>query len=212
LTTAVTSGEAIARIGNVANGKFLVTEVVSSILIAASGSSVAAAEPGSTIDFNVLKVENLVVGKQFEIDQAFGAEYGMEVKSPFEVTVPTSTDFLILVDPAPKPGDADVKFNFGTLERVLTENLQFITMNTPDAVRRTKIGPYDAVEILGRYTRDPEGLVYLRIVGIPQPDQEASVFSVANVIATHTTVTIIDDMVGKTKSGLAMTTFRYIEP
>ncbi len=49
--------------------------------------------------------------------------------------------------------------------------------------RGTKIADYDATEVVSRYVDPAIGLLYVRIVGIPNPDGETSIFSVANIVA-----------------------------
>ena len=88
---------------------------------------VAAAE----VKFNLLSVEGLVVGTTVRVDSAFGAKHGVKVSSPFEVVVPKTPGVVALMDAAPKPGDSFVKFNFGTEDRKLVENIQFVPMTLP---------------------------------------------------------------------------------
>ena len=78
-------------------------------------------------------------------------------------------------------------------------------------IRQIRIGKYDAVEVIGTYT-DPElGLMYVRLVGIPNPDNPSSVFAVANVVAGRTEIGNAEDLTSKTRSGRALTTFRYLK-
>ena len=90
----------------------------------------AAEDKKPSVNFDLLSVEGLWVGKTLTIDQAFAEEHGMPVPAPFSFVVPLSPtkDYLVFVDPAPKPGDAWIKINFATSDRQLIENIQFVHM------------------------------------------------------------------------------------
>ncbi len=75
--------------------------------------------------------------------------------------------------------------------------------------RGTKIGDYDAIEVVGRYVDPAIGLLYVRIVGIPNPDGETSIFSVSNVVADRFDLTGPDDL-SLTGSGKTLASFEYI--
>ena len=82
--------------------------------------------------FNSFSAKNLVVGKRFKVDRAFGEKYGIPVAAPFQLIVATDKSYnKSPVHPAPKPGSAYVKFNFTTLDRKLLKNLQFVAMTIP---------------------------------------------------------------------------------
>ncbi|HHG91122.1 MAG TPA: hypothetical protein ENJ90_11695 [Devosia sp.] len=75
--------------------------------------------------------------------------------------------------------------------------------------RGTKIGDYDAIEVVGRYVDPAIGLLFVRIVGIPNPDGETSIFSVANIVADMFELTGPDDL-ALTGSGKTLASFEYI--
>lgn len=78
-----------------------------------------------------------------------------------------------------------------------------------DVVRPTKAGDLDAVEVMGRY-QDPQlGLMYLRIVGIPDPDGPHGVFSIANVVAARQELPTPDDF-PRTRGGAAIRYFKFL--
>lgn len=77
-----------------------------------------------------------------------------------------------------------------------------------DAARKITIGPYQAVEVVGRYMDVADGLVHLRLVGIPNPDRPESIYMVANLLDSRVTVTSLDDLAA-TLSGRALSSFRY---
>jgi hypothetical protein len=83
------------------------------------------------LKFNLLSIKGLVVGTTVKIDAAFGEKHGVKVASPFQVLVPKTENVQALMDPAPKPGDSFVKFNFATPDRKLIENIQFVPMKLP---------------------------------------------------------------------------------
>jgi len=74
--------------------------------------------------------------------------------------------------------------------------------------RKTKIGDYDAVEVVGEYIDPQLGHMYLRIVGIPNPDAPNSIFTIANVVASRIDLQSIDDL-ARTSSGIGLSRFKY---
>lgn len=94
-------------------------------------SLIALPAAAADVKFNLLSVEGLVVGTTVRVDAAFGAKHDVKVPSPFEVVVPKTSGVVALMDAAPKPGDSFVKFNFGTEDKKLVENIQFVPMTLP---------------------------------------------------------------------------------
>lgn len=81
---------------------------------------------------------------------------------------------------------------------------------TRDVVRKTKVGPYDAVEVMGTYTSPDLGLMFYRMVGVINPKSENCVMLLANVVDREVKVPKPDDM-AKTRSGAVVQTFRYLK-
>jgi hypothetical protein len=79
-------------------------------------------------------------------------------------------------------------------------------------VRKIRVGRYDAVEVIGTYTDPALGPMFVRLVGIPNPESRFSVFAITNVVAQRTKIADGDDLTEKTRSGRALTTFRYLDP
>jgi len=108
---------------------------------------------------------------------------------------------------------ADHKARFTNLARLLANNVYNSAVKTyPEnkflGARETKIGNYDAVEVIGKYVDPNLGLVYLRIVGIPNPDGAESIFTVANIVASRVEIKHVDDL-ARTLSGTALRYFEY---
>jgi hypothetical protein len=101
------------------------------VVVALMNCLTALPAAAAEVKFNLLSVEGLVVGTTVRVDAAFGAKHGVKVPSPFEVVVPKTADVIALMDAAPKPGDSFVKFNFGTEDKKLVENIQFVPMTLP---------------------------------------------------------------------------------
>jgi hypothetical protein len=76
-------------------------------------------------------------------------------------------------------------------------------------MRKLKIGRYDAVEVIGTYSDPRLGPMYVRLVGIPNPNSRFSVYTVSNIVARRTKVESADDLTSKTRSGRSLTTFQY---
>jgi hypothetical protein len=75
--------------------------------------------------------------------------------------------------------------------------------------RMAKLGEMDVVEVLGKYI-DPElGLMYARIIGMPNPDAEQSIFVVANIVADRFELQSPNDL-ALTSTGKAIASFEYL--
>ena len=68
---------------------------------------------------------------------------------------------------------------------------------------------YDAVEVLGIYTDPDFGKMYLRIVGILNPDSEDTVFAIANVASEQMSLPTPDDF-DKTRGGYVLSKFEFL--
>lgn len=213
-----------------------------SVSVVTAQDDAAPADSETSVEFNLLSIEGLVVGSTITIDAAFGAENQIDVPAPFSFLVPTADDVRELLDPAPQPGQALVKVNFATMDRELIENLQFVPytlalegdlearMNTlagmvaedafqmavgtyedhtRDLVRAVDINGLPAVEVIGRYQDPNLGLMYLRIVGILNPDSEHSVVAISNVVAARQAIPTPNDF-PQTRSGTALKNFQFL--
>ena len=76
-------------------------------------------------------------------------------------------------------------------------------------VRETKIGDYEAVEAIGKYVDPDLGLMYVRLVGIPNPDRPESIFAIANIVASRVDLENLDDL-ARTRTGTMLRFFEYL--
>lgn len=174
-----------------------ISRIISSTLCAltlSAGPLMAQAK----VEVNTLKVEGLVVGVPQKIGADFAAKYGVEVSKPFHFTAPTDRTKHVKVLYAPEvPGYAKYNFvsDDGRLRSsihfvpvTLNRNTQedplqalagiakegFIAaIVDPDkaeinVTRQTKVGPYQAVEAIGRYAETDGTVVALRVVAVAQ--------------------------------------------
>lgn len=81
--------------------------------------------------------------------------------------------------------------------------------HTRDMVRQVTIGGLQAVEVIGRYEHPELGLMFLRIVGIPNPRGQTGVFVVSNVVASKVALTNPNDFV-RTRSGVMLREFKFL--
>jgi len=81
---------------------------------------------------------------------------------------------------------------------------------TRDIVRLTEIGDYQGVEVIGRVDSPDLGLIYIRLVGIPNPAGPDGVFAIANVVAARQLLPSPDDF-PQTRGGTALKNFRYLD-
>ncbi|MEQ9638728.1 MAG: hypothetical protein RIM84_01790 [Alphaproteobacteria bacterium] len=107
--------------------KFRLSALVAILLVAAPA---AAQDSGPKVKFNFFEMTggNLMIGKTFKIDAAYGAEKKLEVKAPFRFIAPTSDEFLTRLQ-STEGKDTFVKIAYATLDKAFIENFQFIPMN-----------------------------------------------------------------------------------
>ena len=79
-----------------------------------------------------------------------------------------------------------------------------------DYVRTGKIGPYDAVEVIGRYEDPQLGLMFVRLVGILNPNDKDSVFALANIVASRVPINSPEDL-ANTRTGAVISRLTYIK-
>ncbi|MCF6326484.1 MAG: hypothetical protein L3J21_04225 [Devosiaceae bacterium] len=77
--------------------------------------------------------------------------------------------------------------------------------------RNAKIGDLDVVDVVGRYIDPDLGLIYVRIVGFPNPNAPRAVFSVSNIVADRFDFTSLDEL-EFTGGGKTLSSFEYIQP
>ena len=78
-----------------------------------------------------------------------------------------------------------------------------------DFVRARTIGPYDAVEVIGRYEDPTLGLIFVRLVGILNPVDKDGVFAVANIVASKVPINSPEDL-ANTRSGVVISKLTYL--
>jgi len=191
----------------------------------------------SSVSIGTANVEGLVVGQRFSLDAAFSQEHDKEIPAPFEFVAPTSGDHRNYVAPATGFGiikaffltpDERIMSNIQFMPYVvdqgeLEERLdwsrpvlkQIFEMHVPegaqsvvDGVRATEVGPYPAIEAIGRFDSGDDGTLVIRVVAIPNPSSE---HGMAAVILANVNVLEISEVseVYNTIASKALSTFRY---
>ncbi len=77
--------------------------------------------------------------------------------------------------------------------------------------RNAKIGDLDVVDVVGRYIDPDLGLVYVRLVGILNPNSPDAIFSVSNILGERFEFTNLDEL-EFTGGGKTLSSFEYIQP
>lgn len=72
-----------------------------------------------------------------------------------------------------------------------------------------RVGPCDAVEVLGQYVDPAIGLVFVRLVAILNPDSEHAVLAVANINPALSEVKTPEDAARKGYTAKAIATFEF---
>jgi hypothetical protein len=202
------------------------------------GNTATAQTVTPKVEITGLKVEGLVIGTRYEFGAEFAAEHNIPVPVPFEFIAPTSKNHLVGTQPAPggtgifkahfvtldkqvksniqfvpmKVGMASIEVRLNTLKGMLKD--AFVA-SVPDpnraeinVIRATEIGPYPAIEMIGKYDGGADGVVVLRIVAIPNPDSEHGMLAIINGLPKNTGMKSVGDIVHWDASR-ALGTFRF---
>ena len=179
----------------------------------------------TTVEVNTLKVEGLVVGVPQKIDAAFAAEHGVTVPRPFHFTVPTDRTKNIKVLYAPEiPGYAKYNFAtednllrsslhfipFALNRNVEGDPLQALANVAKegfigaivdpdkaeiDVTRQAEVGPYQAVEAIGRYAEADGTIVALRVVAVAGEGETEGLLAIINALPETTGMTKVGDII-----------------
>ena len=101
------------------------------LLCTSAGVEAADGKAKGKIEFNVLRIDGLVIGKKIAIDEEFARKYKIEVKAPFEFIVPKETGVKIFAAFPPETGGEWTKISFATEDKKLIENLRFTSLTVP---------------------------------------------------------------------------------
>jgi hypothetical protein len=197
-----------------------------------------AVDGGPTVKLNLFSIEGAFIGTSYTIDQSFAAKYSVAVPANFKFSAPKSGKFLTIAKAAPggtgivkiffTTPDKDVISNIQfiplavdmgdegdrmvALEKVVKD--VFIKM-VPSAdraeisvVQSTKVGPYSALEALGRYDGGELGVVILRVVAVLNPDSENGLLAVINAIPKHVEMQAVGDIL-KTRASVTLDKLQF---
>lgn len=209
-----------------------------SVSVVAAGSSVVAQQTTPNVEITGPKVEGLVIGTRYEIGAEFAAEHTIEVPVAFEFIAPTSKKHLVGTKPAPggtgifkvffvtleKQVKSNIQFvpmtvnlapievRLNTLKKMLREAFIASVPDTNRAeinvTRLTEVGPYPAIEMIGKYDGGADGIIALRIVAIPNPGSKHGMLAIINGVPKNTGMKVVGDIVNLDASR-ALGTFRF---
>ena len=77
-------------------------------------------------------------------------------------------------------------------------------------VREAEIGGLGAVEVIGRYTDEANGLIYLWVVGLPHPVNSRGTYAIATIHFGRRPMTTDQDF-HETLAGRTLYSFRYTQ-
>ncbi len=179
----------------------------------------------TTIELNPLKIEGLVVGVPQKIDADFATKHSVAVPKPFHFTIPTDRTKNIKVLPAPggtgifkisfATKDNLLRSNLqfipftlgeGTDEERLNGMARIVQQVFRNAVidpdraeinvtRPTEVGPYSAVESIGRYAEGDDTMVALRVVAVIEDGAGDGVIAIINALPKTTGMTKVGDII-----------------
>ena len=191
-----------------------------------------------SVDVSALKIEGFVKGTRYEFNPAYAEKYDVKVPAAFSFIAPTSDEHMNFVKPAPggvgifkiffTTTEKQVKSNLqfvpftvamGPVDerldslKVQLNNAFVASVPDPDrseinAMRKTEIGPYPAIEVFGRYDAGEDGIVVLRITAIPHPENENGVVAIINGLTKNFPMQKVGDVLN-TDASKALTTFRF---
>ena len=206
------------------------------VIAAALIAPALAQEP---VEVKPFEIKRLIIGKQLVVDKAFAEKNQVPEPSPFSITIPTGEDFLTLPDTT-SGGFLKISFathdreflesiHFFDMEVPTNETekrissvatamsgqvFQSVTKDRKDAkvleIRETEIGTVAAVEVIGRYIDENDGLIYLWIVGLPHPVTKRGTFAISTIHFGRRPMTTDQDF-RETLAGRALHSFRYIQ-
>ena len=152
-------------------------------------------EPGDSPDSALLKINYTTGNKDTPIEQRSLIEniqfVGMTIPmGDVEKRVAIMTDLIInQAIPTALQGYEDAEF-LGALRR--------------------QIDGVEVIDTVGQYTDPNLGQMYLHVVGYLKPDNENSVFAVANVVGARFDLKSLDDL-ALTATGETIDSFRYLD-
>lgn len=100
------------------------------------------------------------------------------------------------------------------LNRFLSNDAYNMSVNSYEqheflGARETVIGETPGIEAIGKYIDPSLGLMYVRLVGIINPDSEHSILAVSNVVSDRAELESLDDL-ARTFTGTALRHFEYL--
>jgi len=212
--------------------------IATAIATATLAISAGAQDSGATIKITPFSVEGFVKGTRYDIGAEFSAEHNIPVPAPFTFIAPRAKTHLVGTEPAPggtgifkvhfvtleKAPKSNIQFVPYTVDmgeaanrlesskRILQQAFVASVVDPERAeinvTRQIEIGPYAAVESIGRYDGGADGLVVLRIVAIPNPDSTDSMLVIINALSKNLPMETVEDIL-KTDASRALGTFRF---
>ena len=217
----------------------MIFRLISAAAIVGAMVASAAADEKTETKAEPYKIERLIIGQKVLVDKTFAEKNETPEPSPFSITIPTGEDFLTLVD-AKQGGFLKVTFaspdraflesiHFVDMEvpsdlkdkrtpvvaKLMSETVfQNVTKDQKDAkilaIREAEVGGLGAVEVIGRYADEKDGLIYLWIVALPHPVKSKGTYAIATIHHGRRPLTS-DDEFPDSLAGRALYSFRYTE-
>ena len=202
------------------------------------GLPVIAQTTAPKVEVKLFEATGVVKGKRYVFNAEFAAEHKIPVPAPFQFIAPTSDTHLNFIKPAPggtgifkiffttleksvksnlqfvpitiAEGETDTRLEAlqGLLKQAFVGAIPDKDRAEINTVRKTKVGSYPAIEMIGRYDGGADGVVVLRIVAIPDPKSEHGVLAIINALVKNVPMKAVSDIL-KTDASRALTTFRY---
>lgn len=195
---------------------------------------------GGSVTITPLKVDGLVVGSRYVIDQAFAEKFNIAVPVPFSFVAPRNEAQKIYRKEAPG-GSGIIKLFFTTQDDQVQSHIQFVpftidqmpvdkrlgalqglvkkaflsSIKDQDAARvnqfqKINIGKQPALEMIGNYKDPADGTLVRRIVAIPDPDSRNGVMVIIVGLAKNLKMKKAEDILAVSASR-ALGTFRFLK-
>ena len=195
----------------------------------------------ASVKFTPLEINGLVVGNKYSVDDEFAKAHGVAVPVGYSFIAPRKDAQKIYVKEAPGgdasiklffttqedqvqshiqfvpftvdmvPMEERLKGLQGLVKQAFLSSVQNNSDAKVNVMQFTKVGKYQALEMVGNYPDPADGVIVRRIVAIPHPESRNGVAVIINAITKNTTMTRAEDIMA-TSASEALSTFKFLDP
>jgi len=136
-----------------------------------------------TFEFNFLKIEGLIIGAPFALDDAYEKAAGRAIPTRLKMIIPTAKDtYRILVDNQPSGGM--VKINFATPDQTLIDSVHIIDATIPMQAMDKRLAQFAGLLKDSVYPISVDGMADAKLLALR--NQQMGKYATVELIATYT--------------------------